>query len=58
MLDVHMLKKGKFRKILEEVNIEELMAKIYEMFCIQMNQKGVDFQIKIYQDVPMEFVSD
>ena len=34
MLDVYMLKNGKFLKIQDEVKIEELMAKIYEMFCI------------------------
>ena len=37
MLDIYMLKNGKFLKIQEEVKIEELMGKIYEMFCIQMN---------------------
>lgn len=37
MLDVYMLKNGKFHKIQDEVRIEELMANVYEMFCIQMN---------------------
>ena len=58
MLDVYMLKNGKFMKIQEEIRVEEMMAKIYEMFCIQMEQKGVGFEIKIYENVPLQFTSD
>ena len=58
MLDVYMLKNGKFHKIQDEVRIEELMANVYEMFCSQMNQKGVKFEIKIFENVPKVFTSD
>ena len=36
MLDVYMLKNGKFRKIEEEVNFQKLMKSIYDMFNLQM----------------------
>lgn len=58
MLDVYMLKNGKFSKIQGEVKTEQLMANIYDMFSIQMNQKQIKFQIIINKNVPRIFTSD
>ena len=35
MLDVYMIKNGKFQKISENFRIKTIMKEIYEMFCFQ-----------------------
>lgn len=58
MLDVYMLKNGKFRKIEEEVNFQKLMKSIYDMFNLQMQAKNLKFKIYHSSDMPEILVSD
>ena len=46
MLDVYMIKNGKFQKISENFRIKTIMKEIYEMFCFQTQAKGLDLNIK------------
>lgn len=58
MLDAYMIKNGKFVKILEQINISEVMRAIYDMFKFQMNMKQIDFKIIIKKQVPKIVKSD
>ncbi len=46
MLDVYMIKNGKFQKINDKFFLKNLMMEIYEMFSFQFNEKGLKFNIK------------
>ena len=58
MLDVYMIKNGKFVKIWETVDLTEMMNNVYEIFCLQTRQKFLDFDINILKGVPKIFKSD
>lgn len=58
MLDVYMLKNGKFQKIEEQVVVEKLMKAVYDMFHLQMAAKRIQFQICHAVDMPDMIVSD
>lgn len=52
MLDVYMIKNGKFQKINDKFYFKNLMMEIYEMFSFQLNEKGLEFNIKFGKNVP------
>lgn len=52
MLDVYMIKNGKFQKINEKFFLKNLMMEIYEMFSLQTKEKGLEFKIKFGKNVP------
>ena len=58
MLDVYMLKNGKFQKIEEQVIVRNLMKTIFDMFYQQMVAKNLQFNIIHTTDMPDMIVSD
>lgn len=58
MLDAYMIKNGKFVKILEKIDIAEVMKTVYDMFQFQMSLKQIDFKIVINKHVPKTVQSD
>lgn len=45
MLDVYMLKNGKFQKIEEQVMVKNLFKAVFDMFSLQMAAKNLEFTI-------------
>lgn len=58
MLDIYMLKTGKFQKILENVNLCEILVQIFDMFFLQSNAKGIDLILQIEEGTPEFIESD
>ena len=58
MLDVYMLKNGKFQKIEEQVIVRKLMKTVFDMFYEQMVAKNLQFNIIHTTDMPDMIVSD
>ena len=58
MLDVYMLKNGKFQKIEENVIIERMMKAVYDMFNLQMVAKKINFRSTHAAEIPDMVVSD
>jgi hypothetical protein len=52
MLDVYMIKNGKFQKINDKFLLKDLMMEIYEMFSFQFKEKGLEFKIIFGKNVP------
>ena len=58
MLDVYLIKNGKFQKIEEQVMIKKLLKQIHNMFHLQMQAKGIQFNVDYGHDLPDMIVSD
>lgn len=58
MLDVYMIKTGKFEKILDEFIIEKEMKDLYDMFYPQAKSKSIELVLEIHHSCPVAVVSD
>lgn len=58
MLDVYMLKSGKFQKILDHFNLQDSIIYIYDMFYLQAQARGIQFILVFEEGVPEKVVSD
>lgn len=58
MLDIYMLKSGKFQKILDHFNLQESVIHIYDMFYLQAQAKGIELILVFEEGVPEKLVSD
>ncbi len=52
MLDVYMLKNGKFQKIDDKIQFKAMMREIYEMFSLQTAAKCISFKINFTNSIP------
>lgn len=58
MLDVYMLRTGKFQKLFEEFNVREEVLEIYEMFFQQAQAKVIDLILIFDPTCPETVVTD
>ena len=58
MLDIYMLKNGKFQCISEPFLLDEVLNHMRDMFQLQMDSKNINFIINVSKHVPKEFKSD
>jgi signal transduction histidine kinase len=58
MLDVYMLKNGKFQMIEEQMDIKKMMNEVLDMFVLQATSKSIELRIKMATGVPFAVVSD
>ena len=58
MLDVYMLKNGKFQVIEETMHLKKLLKEVLDMFILQTTAKGIKLQMKMAVGVPTTVVSD
>jgi signal transduction histidine kinase len=58
MLDVYMLKNGKFQMIEEQMEINKMMKEVLEMFILQATSKGIELTVKLAPGVPFAVISD
>lgn len=58
MLDVYMLKNGKFQKIEENFILKEILKEIYDMFSFQMELKGLKFTVNLTNRIPFRVTTD
>lgn len=52
MLDVYMIKTGKFHKILEDFYIEKEFKEIFDMFQPQSTAKRIELRVEIDKSTP------
>lgn len=58
MLDMYMLKNGKFQTISETFLLDEVLSHMRDMFQLQMTGQNINFTINVAKHVPKEFKSD
>lgn len=58
MLDIHMIKSGKFKQNEQKIIVRDLLKQVYMLFLMQMRAKNLIFKIKEAHDMPEMIVSD
>lgn len=58
MLDMYMIKTGKFHKILDDFFIDQELKDIYDMFSPQSIAKRVELRLEIDRSTPYQVISD